>query len=211
MLINISSAISNNKIVLTCSAMSNGHSIPSTLYKLSGPVELHGQNSITINTSDIGEYSCTANGSITASVNVTVLSKCSINTCCVFCLYKPSSPVPQPRVTLSRNPNDTLFIETELVLTVDIYFSDQKWSDVNKSLDIVWKRGNDIIDNDTSATVSPVSGSGDRYTASLIYSSITVSDSGQITATVTVRPLSEYIRTVTATASDILNITGILF
>ena len=119
--------------------------------------------------------------------------------------------MPQPKVTLRRNPNDTLFIETELMLIADISFSDQKWADVNKSLDIVWKIGNDVISNDTRTTVSAVSGSGDSYTSSLTYSPITISDSGQITATVTVRPLNIYIRTVTATASETLIITGISY
>ena len=99
------------------------------------------------------------------------------------------------------------------MLTADISFSNQSRVNVDKSLDILWRRGNDVIVNDSHITISPVSGSGDSYTASLTYSPITISDSGQITAIVTVRPMieNEYIRTVNATALESLSITGIYF
>ena len=119
--------------------------------------------------------------------------------------------MPQPTVTITRSHSDSVLVGTELVLTADISFSDQSRVNVDKSLDILWRRENDVIVNDTRITVSPVSGSGDSYTASLIYSPITISDSGLITAIVTVRPMevNEYIRTVKATALESLNITGI--
>ena len=56
------------------------------------------------------------------------------------------------------------------------------------SLDISWSRGSDVIANDTRTSISPVSGSGDSYTASLTYTPIATSDGGQFTATVTVSP-----------------------
>ena len=64
---------------------------------------------------------------------------------------------------------------TEFVLTADISLSE-----VNRkiSIDITWSRGNDVISRDTRITVSPVSGSGDSYTAFLTYSPIITSDSG---------------------------------
>ena len=82
---------------------------------------------------------------------------------------------------------------------------------MDKSLDILWRRGNDVIVNDSHIIISPVSGSGDSYTASLTYSPITISDSGQITAIITVRPkiVNEYIRPVNATASETIITTGI--
>ena len=119
--------------------------------------------------------------------------------------------MPQPTVTITRSHSDSVLVGTELVLTADISFSDQSRVNVDKSLDILWRKGNYIIANDTRITVSPVSGSGDNYTASLTYSHITISDRGLITVTVTVRPMivNEYIRTVTATASETITITGI--
>ena len=119
--------------------------------------------------------------------------------------------MPQPTVTIIRSHSDSVLVGTELVLTADISFSDQSRVNVDKSLDILWRRGNDVIVNDTRTTVSAVSGSGDSYTASLTYSPITISDSGQITAIVAVRPMTVngYLRTVKATALESLNITGI--
>ena len=118
--------------------------------------------------------------------------------------------MPQPTVTITRSHSDSVLVGTELVLTADISFSDQSRLNVNKSLDILW-RLNDVIINESHINISAVSGSGDSYTASLTYSPITISDSGQITATVTVRPetVNEYIRSVNATALESLIIKGI--
>ena len=55
---------------------------------------------------------------------------------------------------------------------------------VNTTLNVTWSRENNVITNDTRTTVSPVSGSGDSYTASLTYSPINISDSGNITANI---------------------------
>ena len=119
--------------------------------------------------------------------------------------------MPQPTVTITRSHSDSVLVGTELVLTANISFSDQSRVNVDKSLDILWKRGNDVIVSDSHITISPVSGSGDSYTASLTYSPITISDRGLITAIVTVRPTieNEYIRTVNVTALESLSITGI--
>ena len=82
--------------------------------------------------------------------------------------------------------------------------------DVAISLDISWSRGSDDIANDTRTAISPVSGSGDSYTASLTYTPIATSDSGQFTATVTVRPSdgSMFVQTVTATDTEMLAVEG---
>ena len=118
--------------------------------------------------------------------------------------------MPQPTVTITRSHSDSVLVGTELVLTADISFSVQSTVNMNKSLDILW-RLNDVIINDSRINISAVSGSGDSYTASLTYSPITISDSGQITAIVTVRPetVNEYIRSVNATALESLITTGI--
>ena len=67
------------------------------------------------------------------------------------------------------------------------------------------------IASDGRTTVSDVSGSGTRYTASLSFSPIAISDSGQFIATVTVSPTttSQYIQSVTATTdTEIVNVAG---
>ena len=78
------------------------------------------------------------------------------------------------------------------------------------SLDISWSRGSDVIANDTRTAISPVSGSGDSYTASLTYTPIATSDDGQFTATVTVSPSdgSMFVQTVTATDTEMLTVEG---
>ena len=93
------------------------------------------------------------------------------------------------------------------MLTADIFLNGV---DGNISLDITWRRGNDVIDNDTRTTVSAVSGSGDSYTASLTYSPITISDSGQITANVSTsdEPMYMYMETMTNTV--MLTVEGLL-
>ena len=114
-------------------------------------------------------------------------------------------------MTITTNESDFILAGTGLVLTANISFSEQSRVTVDKSLDILWRRGNNTIVGDTRTTVSAVSGSGDSYTASLTYSPITISDSGLITTIVTVRPKveNEYIRAVNATAMKKLVITGI--
>ena len=84
-------------------------------------------------------------------------------------------------VTISKSRSGPVYAGTKFVLTADISLSGVNG---NISLDITWRRGNDVIASDTRTTVSAVSGSGDNYTASLTYSPITISDSGNITANV---------------------------
>ena len=119
--------------------------------------------------------------------------------------------MPRPTVTINRNHSVPLHVGNELVLTANISFSE---SDVNvnvdKLLNILWRKGDNDIDTDNRITVSNITRDGDHFIATLKISSIVVSDGGRITATVTVRPMimNEYIRTVSATASEILIITG---
>ena len=84
---------------------------------------------------------------------------------------------------------------------------------VNTTLNVTWSRENDVITNDTRTTVSPVSGSGDSYTASLTYSPITISESGNITANIslTVGPYeSVCLQTIaTDTDTETLSVKGI--
>ena len=111
-------------------------------------------------------------------------------------------------VTISKSRSGPVYAGTECVLTADISLSGVN-GDI--SLNMLWIRENGvivIIVNDSRTTVSAISGSGDNYTASLTYSPITISDSGQITANVTVT-LSSVNKYLTATGTESLNVQGI--
>ena len=111
---------------------------------------------------------------------------------------------------ITRSHSGSVYAGTEFVLSVDITFSDLSGVDVDISLDMSWSRGSDVIENSTVTTVSAVSGSGDSYTASFTYSPTTTSDSGLITATVTVSPTDEsvFIQMVMANDTEMLTIEG---
>ena len=81
---------------------------------------------------------------------------------------------------------------------------------VSLSLTISWSRDGDMITSNNHITISNVSDSESGYTASLTYSPIATSDSGLITANVTISPSDDsvYIQSVTATAIDTLCIQG---
>ena len=100
-------------------------------------------------------------------------------------------------------------VGNNITLNAEILFNHSTVVDVSISLTIsnCWKRDGDIIRSD-HITISNVSDSESGYTASLTYSPIATSDSGLITATVTVSPSDDsvYIQSVTATATDILTV-----
>ena len=78
-------------------------------------------------------------------------------------------------------------------------------------LNITWNKGNDVIASNTRTIVSPVSGSGDSYTASLTYSPITTSDGGNITATVSPSAADEsHLNISTVTNTVMLTVEGVL-
>ena len=169
-----------------------------------------------LKTSNGSHYTCQAIINMTDvsvsgndSRDLTVISKFS---CVVECAIPTiSSPVPQPAVAITKSHSGSVYAGTEFALRADISFSDLSGVDVDISLDISWSRGSDVIDNDTLTTVSAVSGSGDSYTASLNYSPTTTSDSGLVTATVTVSADIEsmYIQNVMANDTEMLTVEGI--
>ena len=110
-------------------------------------------------------------------------------------------------MTITRSRSGPVYAGTEFVLTADISLSGVHVY----RLDITWSRGNDAIASDTRTTVSPVSGSGDSYTASLTYSPITISDSGQITANVSpsVADESTHLNIGTVTNTVMLTVEGV--
>ena len=108
-------------------------------------------------------------------------------------------------MTISKSRSGPVYAGTEFVLTADISLSGVN-GDI--SLDITWRRGNDVIASDTHTTVSAVSGSGDSYTASLTYSPITISDSGQITANVSPSYESTHMNIMTVTNTVTVTVKG---
>ena len=72
-------------------------------------------------------------------------------------------------------------------------------------LGIRWNRGSDVIVNGTRTIVSPISGSGMTYTASLTYSPINTTDRGEVSATFTVSRSDE---SVTASDTEMLTVKG---
>ena len=61
---------------------------------------------------------------------------------------------------------------------------------VDMSIDIAWRRNNEII-NSSRITTTAVSGSGGQFTANVSYSPIAISDSSNVTALITLSPLLE--------------------
>jgi len=101
------------------------------------------------------------------------------------------SPVPPPTATIQTSRGGTVYAGTEFGLSTDISFSDLSGVDVAITVGISWSGGGGVISNDSRTAVTPVSGGGGSYTASLTYSPITTSDGGQFTVSVTFRPTAE--------------------
>ena len=121
-----------------------------------------------------------------------------------FCIH--SSSVPQPQVTITRSHSGSVYSGTELILSADISYSElqQRAVDMDISLDVWWTRDSDVT------TISATGDSNDNYTASLTYSPIATSDSGQISVTVIVRPSHDslYVQSVTASDNTRLDVEG---
>ena len=115
-------------------------------------------------------------------------------------------------MVITRSRSGTVYAGTEFTLTASITFTDDdvRAVDVDLTLDISWIRGSDVIVSDTRISVSGISGSDISYTASLTFSPITTDDTGSYTATVTVIPAtaSQYIQTVTATDTEMVDVEG---
>ena len=98
---------------------------------------------------------------------------------------------------IRRSYSGSISVGYNFTLNAVILFSNTTVLDIKMLLVISWSRDDDLMT------------SSDR-TASLTYSPIATSDSGLITATVTVSPSvdSMYIQSVTATANDALSVHG---
>ena len=99
---------------------------------------------------------------------------------------------------------------TNFTLNAEITFSDPTVVDVEILLALNWSRDDVLIISNDRISVSSVSTSESGYTAFLTYSPIATSDSGLITATVSVSPSDEsmYIQSVAATAVHNLSVHG---
>ena len=100
-----------------------------------------------------------------------------------------------------------MYAGTEFVLNISIFFSEKSLIDVGSIYTFVLSRGNmssgeqaNIIVNDDRITLSTDNKMG---MASLTHSPIAITDSGWITATVTVSPCNDsFIQPITATSSS---------
>ena len=121
-------------------------------------------------------------------------------------LYSFSLPVPQPQIEIRRSQSGLVFAGNNFTLNAEISFNISAVVNVSISLTISWSRNGDNITSNDHITISNVSDSESGYTASLTYSPIASSDSGLITATVTVSPSDDsmYIQSVTSTATNTL-------
>ena len=111
---------------------------------------------------------------------------------------------------ITRNYSGLIYVGNNFTLNAEILFNISAVLNVSLSLTISWSRNGDNITSNDHITISNVRDSESGYTASLTYSPIATSDSGLITATVTVSPSDDsmYIQSVTATANDTLCIQG---
>ena len=102
---------------------------------------------------------------------------------------------------ITRNYSGLIYVGNNFTLNAEILFNISAVLNVSLSLTISWSRNGDNITSNDHITISNVRDSESGYTASLTYSPIATSDSGLITATVTVSPSDEsmYIQSVTAT------------
>ena len=120
--------------------------------------------------------------------------------------------VPEPTIVISKSYNGLIYAGNHFALNAEIMFSDPTVVNVEISLAITWTKDGNMIRSNDHINISPVGINGSDYTASLTYSPIATSDSGLITATVTVSSSvdSMYIQSVNATAVPLtLSVQGI--
>ena len=125
----------------------------------------------------------------------------------LLCFYLP---VPQPTVVINTIFSGLIIAGNIFTLNAEITFSDPTVVDVEILLALNWSRDDVLIASNDRISVSSVSTSERGYTASLTYSPIATSDSGLITATVTVSPSDDFmfIQSVTATVVHNLRVQG---
>ena len=122
------------------------------------------------------------------------------------------SPPVSPSITILPSRGAPVYAGTEFVVTAHISFSGPSAVTVPIAVDITWSTVDGNVSNSSRTTVSPVSGGGGSYTASLTFQPITTSDAGQYTATVTFNPPADsmYIRGDSATATHTIAVDGML-
>ena len=119
--------------------------------------------------------------------------------------------VPQPTVVIRRSHNGLIHAGSDFTLNAEISINDPTVVDMEISMTISWSTNDNIITSNNCISISPVTLSKSGYTASITYSPITTSDSGLITATLTVSPSDDsiYIKSVTANETHTINVEGI--
>ena len=107
-------------------------------------------------------------------------------------------------MTIRKSRKGAVFAGTEIVLTIDISFSNNSFVDVDIVFGIEWSKEGNVIVNDDRIKISSVN---DLGRASLTYSPIATSDSGLITANVTASPSDDSMYMQSVTATTVLNVT----
>ena len=135
-----------------------------------------------------------------------------------LCIYFLSFflAVPSPKVVIRRSLSGLIYAGNNFTLNADISeipLIDSDIVSVEVSLVITWTRDGDVIRSNDHISVSSVSVSESGYTASLTYSPIAISDSGLITATLSVIPseTSSYIQSVAVSAKERLTVLGMQY
>ena len=98
-----------------------------------------------------------------------------------------------PSIIILSSQDDPIYAGTELVVTAHISFSVPSAVPVSILEGIRWSIREGDITNSSRTIVSPVSGDGGSYTASLTFQPITTSNAGQYTSTVTFNLPTDYI------------------
>ena len=112
---------------------------------------------------------------------------------------------------IRRSRSGLIFAGNNFTLHAEISFSNSTVVDTSLSLTVSWSRDGDIMTSNNRISISSVSDNESGYTAFLTYSPIATSDSGLITATVSVSPSDDsmYIQSVTATETHTIYVEGI--
>ena len=125
-------------------------------------------------------------------VIIIIISVVQLGRFCFLMLLCFCLPVTQPTVVINTIYSGLINAGNNFTLNAEIIFSDPTVVDVIL-LALNWSRDDVLIASNDRISVSSVSTSESGYTASLTYSPIATSDSGLITATVTVSPSDDSI------------------
>ena len=128
----------------------------------------------------------------------------------ILSLHSLFFPPVSPSISFHPSRGAPVYAGTEFVVTAHISFSGPSVVTVPCMEGIRWGTVDGNVLNSSRTAVSPVSGDGGSYTASLTFQPITTVDAGQYTATVTFNPPADsmYIVGGSATAKYTITVDG---